>query len=302
MDWNEAAGEEATPETESDRNFPDRLLEVLRHSPVLHLPGNQTVTLRSIRPPARTLSLSAEAVVEASAPGQQPSLADGVDEAVEADGRQPPLSPKPVALVFGPENGAVSEKLVFEAAKEAEAKRYTHLYVLGFSIEPKARELVQRCVEAVGIPATYVAMTMDLTMGDLLKNMRSSQIFSVCGLPEIELLSTPDGKYQVKLLGLDTFDPIDMKPTSLKGDDVPAWFLDADYNGLCFRVTQAFFPRTAAWDNLKRSLKAEFEDSVWAHLSGSVSAPFEPGEHREIAVKVIDDRGNELLVTRSLEG
>jgi adenine-specific DNA-methyltransferase len=31
-----------------------------------------------------------------------------------------------------------------------------------------------------------------------------------------------------------------------------------------------------------------------------MSAPFEAGEHRQIAVKVIDDRGNELLVVRSL--
>ena len=31
-------------------------------------------------------------------------------------------------------------------------------------------------------------------MGDLLKNMRSSQIFSVCGLPEIKVLSKAKGK------------------------------------------------------------------------------------------------------------
>jgi adenine-specific DNA-methyltransferase len=31
-----------------------------------------------------------------------------------------------------------------------------------------------------------------------------------------------------------------------------------------------------------------------------MSVPFEAGEHRQIAVKVIDDRGNELLVVRSL--
>jgi adenine-specific DNA-methyltransferase len=30
--------------------------------------------------------------------------------------------------------------------------------------------------------------------------------------------------------------------------------------------------------------------------------PFEGGEHGRIAVKVIDDRGNELLVVRSLNG
>jgi adenine-specific DNA-methyltransferase len=32
-----------------------------------------------------------------------------------------------------------------------------------------------------------------------------------------------------------------------------------------------------------------------------VSAPFEGGEHGQIAVKVIDDRGNELLVVKNLK-
>ena len=84
------------------------------------------------------------------------------------------------------------------------------------------------------------------------------------------------------------------------GNDVPAWFLDTDYTGLCFHVSQAFFPRTGAWNDLRKSLKGDDDDSVWDHLAGTTSAPFEPGQHRQIAVKVIDDRGNELLVVRSL--
>ena len=86
-----------------------------------------------------------------------------------------------------------------------------------------------------------------------------------------------------------------------KGDHVPAWLLDTAWNGLSFHVSQAFFPRTSAWDNLKKALKGELEDSVWDHLSGTISAPFTAADLREIAVKVIDDRGNELLVTRALD-
>ncbi len=260
----------------------DRMIEVLRHSPVIHLGGGKTITLKSVRPPAKTLSLSAEA-----------TLGNGED--------------RPVALVFGPENGAVGEKLVYEAAREAHAKGYDHLYVIGFAIQPNARQLIESCPEVVGIPATYVQATPDLLMGDLLKNMRSSQIFSVCGLPEIDIDRLKPGKkgdparFQVRLLGLDVFDPVTMaNEIPRSGDDVPAWFLDTDYNGLCFHVCQAFFPRTGAWDNLKRSLRAELEDSVWEHLAGDTSAPFEAGEHRQVAVKVIDDRGNELMVVRKL--
>ena len=76
--------------------------------------------------------------------------------------------------------------------------------------------------------------------------------------------------------------------------------MDTDYNGLCFHVSQAFFPKTGAWENLKKALMGEYEESVWEHLAGTVSAPFEAGEQRQVAVKVIDERGNELLVVQKL--
>src|ERR1022692_1304675 len=190
-------------------SFVDRMLEVLRKSPVLHVGGGKTVAFKNIRQPAKTLSLSAEAVA--------------------ANGDE-----KPVAIVFGPENGAIIEKLVFDAAREAHGKSYSHLYVIGFAIQPNARNLIEDCEAAVGIPATYVQATPDLMMGDLLKNMRSSQIFSVCGLPEVrprKIHPKAAGEpttFEVELLGLDVFDPITMETDHRTGNDVPAWFLDTD--------------------------------------------------------------------------
>jgi len=291
---------------ESHGAFVARMLEVLRRSPILHLGGGKSVTLRNVRLPAKTLTLSAEALVGATAEGQKPTIADAVQESTEKQGGHLPISQKSVAIVFGPENGAVSEKLVFEAAKEAHGKSYSHLYVIGFAIQPFARKLVETCEEAVGVPATYVQATPDLMMGDLLKNMRSSQIFSVCGLPEVELKRLKAAKggepltYQVELKGLDVFDPSTMVTEALKAEDVPAWLLDTDYNNLCFHVCQAFFPRTSAWEGIKKALKGTYEESVWDHLAGTTSAPFEGGEHGQIAVKVIDDRGNELVVVKTL--
>ena len=267
------------PERDNFASFVDRMLEILRKSPVLRLEGNKTVTLKNVRPPAKTLSLSAEATI-------------------------PNGHEKPVAFVFGPENGAVSEKLVYQAAKEANAKDYSHLYVIGFAIQPNARMLVEQCADVVGIGATYVQATPDLMMGDLLKNMRSSQIFSVCGLPEAEIrrATKVNGiqRYEVELLGLDVFDPVTMGVHHRSADDVPAWFLDTDYNGLCFHVSQAFFPRTSAWESLKKALKGEYEDAVWSHLAGSISSPFEVGDYRQVALKVIDERGNELMIVKPL--
>ncbi len=306
VDWDSDGVEDSGAETAREySSFVERMLEVLRRSPVLHLDGNRTITFRNVRRPARTLSLSAEALVDATAHGQSPTIADAADEALERNGARLPLSARAVAFVFGPENGAVSEKLVFEAAREAHAKSYTHLYVIGFAIEPNARELVEKCAEVVGLPATYAQATPDLLMGDLLKNMRSSQIFSVAGLPEVKVHTRREKgatKYQVEMLGLDVFDPATMEVDHRRGDDVPAWFLDTDYNGLCFLVSQAFFPRTRAWDNLKKALRGEYDEAVWDHLADKTSAPFEAGEHKQVAVKVIDDRGNELLIVKSLQG
>jgi adenine-specific DNA-methyltransferase len=266
----------------TDAPFEERMLAVLRRSPRLQLPGNRAVEFAKVRVPARAQVLSAEA-----------SLVNG-----EAG---------PVAVVFGPEGGAVSEKLVYAAAKEANAKNYAHLVVVAFTIEPNARRLVDECERVCGVPATYAQATPDLFMGDLLKNMRSSQILSVCGSPEVKVDRLPPAekggpeRYQVTLLGVDVFNPVTMDNYHRNGDDVPAWFLCADYNDSCFHISQAFFPRTAAWDNLKRSLKGTYEDSVWAHLAGTTSAPFERGPNRQVAVKVIDDRGNELMVVRKLD-
>ena len=277
VDW-EGDGEEDSGDAtvaETHANHVERMIEVLRRSPVLRLGGGRTVGLVKIRRPARTMSLSAEAGT------------DGEDEGS-------------IAIVFGPENGAISQSLVFEAAREAYAKGYRHLFVIGFAIQPDARSLVDDCEQAVGVPATYVQASMDLVMGDLLRNLRSSQIFSVCGLPDVCIRKTGDDQYQVELLGLDVFDPISMDSDHREGHDVPAWFLDTDYNGLCFHVCQAFFPRTEAWEGIERSLRGEFEDSVWAHLSGTLSTSFQAGEHGQVAVKVVDDRGNELIVVKPL--
>ena len=280
----EAAEKEANTETigaEDAADYITRMVEILRKVATIKVPGNKTVTFQKIRRPAKAMDIHAEAVV-----------ANGVE--------------KPVAFYFGPENGAVTEMMVNHALREANLKGFEHLYVIGFAIQANADKLI-RDAEKLVIPATYVQATMDLQMPDLLKNQRASQIFSVTGMPEVSLIKlkkksdTGETLYKVKLLGLDVFDPVDMEHKYEDGDNVPCWFIDTDYNELAFCVSQAFFPRTSAWDKLKKDLKGTYEDSVWEHLAGTESEPFMAGENGRIAVKVIDDRGNELLVVKEIK-
>lgn len=289
--------------TTDHRSYVDRMLDVLRRSPLIRLDGGATVTLKNVRPPAKSLNLSAEAMVATTAVGK-PTLTDAIESADERNKGLLSFTDKTIGIVFGPEDGAVGERLVQEAAREAYMKGYAHLFVIGFAIHPNARLLIEKCSAIVGVTADYVQMTPDVIMGDLLKTTRASQIFSVAGRPDATLRkASPERggppRFKVELHGVDAFDPITMMSASRRGDDVPAWMLDSDYNGRVFRATQVFFPRTAAWDALKRALKSTHEDSVWDHLAGTVSAPFEKGAHDEIAVKVIDDRGNELLVIKN---
>ncbi|MBN8507334.1 MAG: site-specific DNA-methyltransferase [Burkholderiales bacterium] len=251
----------------------ERMTQVLRQSKTLRLPGNRELVLADIR------RMSDSDVLHA--------------EGTDAEGKR-------FAVVFGPEDGAISSDVVFEAAREAYFLKVPHLYFFGFAIQAKARELLEDRAK-LRVPCTYVTVTPDVAMSDLLKTSRASEIFSVTGLPDAVLRKTgkknEDGAslFEVELLGLDIFNPATMEQEAIEGSNMPAWMLDTDYDGLCFYATQVFFPKTAAWDNLQKSLKAEFDPSVWAHLAGTVSEPFALGPKQRVAVKVIDERGNELM-------
>ena len=260
--------------TADDYDYIPRMIAALSMS------GVQAFKLKRVRVPARAMNIHAEA-----------ELADDTGERI--------------AVTFGPIDGPISDYAVIEAGKEASNKGYARLLVVAFAIDPEARQTVAKAEATFGIPALYVQANTDLVMSDLLKNTRSSQLFAVTGLPDINLEKLPekdeDGGdlWRVTLNGLDIFDPATMRPDSLAGDDVPCWMLDTDYDGQCFRAGQIFFPRTSAWDKIRKAVRADFDDEVWDALRGNVSAPFIAGD--QIAVKVLDDRGNELLVVKKIE-
>ena len=52
---------------------------------------------------------------------------------------------------------------------------------------------------------------------------------------------------------------------------------------------------TEGWARLAKNLKVEIDEELIEAYRGTESLPFEPGEHRRIAVKIVDDRGIESL-------
>ncbi|MBK1630647.1 site-specific DNA-methyltransferase [Thiohalocapsa halophila] len=279
------AGEDTPAESSAFENpsvYLDRMIEVLRQSHTLQLPGNRSLSFDQVRP------LDAETHEYLHA------------EAIENNGEE-----QRVAIVFGPEDGAISSDVVYNAAREAHFLRFDALYFFGFAIQAKARSLIDDR-KKLRIPCFYVTVTPDVVMSDLLKTSKSSEVFSVTGLPDVRFEPTGsktangDPLYAVELLGLDIFRPRDLETESIAAENLPCWMLDTDYDGMVFIARQVFFPKTSAWDNLQKALKGRFDDSVWDHLAGTVSEPFVLGGHQRIAVKVMDERGNELMVTRGL--
>lgn len=103
----------------SPRAYLDRMVEVLRQSRTLRLPGNVSLELEAVRPLADRDYLHAEAMAKNG-------------------------SEKRIAIVFGPEDGAIGSEYVFNAHTEALQQGFQQLFLFGFAIQAKARELLEK--------------------------------------------------------------------------------------------------------------------------------------------------------------
>jgi adenine-specific DNA-methyltransferase len=205
------------------------------------------------------------------------------------------------AVSFGPEFGPVTAYQVENALRMAYRRGYDDLVFAGFSFDAAAHAAIQDDPNP-RVRSHVAHIRPDVNMGDILKTTPDSQLFTVFGLPRSTLKRSDDGCYTVEMEGVDIYDPVTNTVRPTRADKVAAWFLDSDYDGHTFCITQAFFPDKNAWSKLARSLKGAIDEERFAQLSGTVSLPFEPGSHGRVAVKVIDPRGNEVLRVHRLDG
>ncbi len=204
-----------------------------------------------------------------------------------------------VAVVFGPQHGPVTAMQVEECLPIASRRGYDELIFAGFSFDGAAQAIIQDDPHPrVRIHIAHI--NPDVTMGDLLKETPSSQLFTVFGAPRTDIETTGDGEYIVTMEGVDIYNPVENTVSSAGGDKVAAWFLDSDYDGRTFCITQAFFPDKKAWDKIARALKGVIDADRFEKFSDTESLPFPAGEHQRVAVKVIDPRGNEVMCVHDL--
>ena len=204
-----------------------------------------------------------------------------------------------VAVVFGPQHGPVTAMQVEDCLRIASRRGYDELVFAGFSFDGAAQAIIQE--DPNPRVRTHIAhINPDVAMGDLLKETPSSQLFTVFGLPRTTLEETADGEHYIKMEGVDIYNPVDNTVNSAGADKVAAWFVDADYDGRTFCITQAFFPDKSAWNKIARALKGVIDEDQFEKFSGTESLPFSAGEHACVAVKVIDPRGNEVMRVHNL--
>ncbi len=205
----------------------------------------------------------------------------------------------PVAISFGPQHGPVTALQVEEAIRSA--KQYDDLVIAGFSFDAEAYAVV----EEAGHPKLRVHLAqirpdLNEAMQGLLKDTPNSQLFTVFGQPEVAVNQTKEG-WICTLKGVDIYNPLDNTVRSSGAEKVAAWFLDGDFDGRCFCITQAFFPDQNAWDKIAKALGSSADAEAFERLKGTKSLPFPKGKYGRIAVKVIDPRGNEVMAIRKLE-
>ncbi|MFP4192840.1 MAG: hypothetical protein ACLFU6_12280 [Candidatus Hydrogenedentota bacterium] len=208
-----------------------------------------------------------------------------------------------VAVGFGPQYGPVTAKQVENLIRAANRMGYDDLVVAGFSFDGPAQSTIEEASHPkLRIHMAHIRPDVNPAMNGLLKEQPGSQLFTVFGQPRVTV-SEPDGegRYAVAMEGMDIYDPVKNEVVSTGAGKVAAWFLDSDYDGRTFCITQAFFPDRSAWDKLAKALKNVLDEDAFAAFSGTESLPFHAGEHGRVAVKVIDPRGNEVMTVKAVE-
>jgi adenine-specific DNA-methyltransferase len=208
-----------------------------------------------------------------------------------------------IVVSFGPEHAALEQRQVELAMREAGElfPRPKMIVFCAFNFDPEAAKDIDA---TKGIVALKAQMNTDLLTEDLKKGRASNQSFWLMGQPDVAVHKTKDGRYQVEVHGFDYFDTAKGELVSGGKGKIAAWSLDTDYDERSLFPRQFFFPMAGAkdgWNKLKKDIKAELNEELLDKLHGTVSLPFDAGDNRKIAVKIVDDRGIESLKVMALE-
>ena len=213
---------------------------------------------------------------------------------------------KRAIICFGSEYAPLEQRQVEEALNEAKQFRPDIVIFCAFQFDPEAGKDVDE-LDLKWTKILKVQMNSDLLTHDLKKKTKGESFWLV-GQPDVKVQKITKGdhkgKYTVSIQGFDYYNT---KINSLeKGgkDKIAMWMLDTNYDNRSLYPRQVFFPLSGSkdgWEKLKKSLKSEINEELIDRFKGTESLPFKAENHKKIAVKIIDDRGIESLIIKTLD-
>ena len=214
-----------------------------------------------------------------------------------------------IVVSFGPEHAPLEQRQVEKAIEESQTlvPRPKVVVFAAFQFDPEAAKDIDE-TRWPGVTLLKAQMNADLLTDDLKKKRASNESFWLIGQPDVILEKIAKGKdkgnFRVSVHGFDYYNTKTGNVESGGQDRIAVWMLDPDYDGRSLFPRQVFFPLAGArdgWARLAKNLKAEIDEDRIEAYRGTVSLPFAPGEHRRIAVKIVDDRGIESLKVMEVE-
>ena len=208
-----------------------------------------------------------------------------------------------VVVSFGPDHAPMEQRQIARAIEEAQHLVPSHTIIIfaAFQFDPEASKDIDE-THWPGVTLLKAQMNADLLTDDLKKKRASNESFWLIGQPDVEVERIEEGedrgKFRVSIQGFDYYNTKTGNVESGGSDKIAMWMLDPDYDGRSLFPRQVFFLTVVGKDDLARlarNLKAEIDSDLIEAYRGTVSLPFEPGEHGRAAVKIIDDRGIESL-------
>ena len=209
----------------------------------------------------------------------------------------------PVAISFGPAHAPLEQRQVELAIEEAHTlvPRPKIIVFAAFQFDPEAAKDIDE-TNWPGITLLKAQMNADLLTSDLKRKRASNESFWLIGQPDVQVETIAEGedagKHRVRVSGFDYYNTKTGEVESGSEKQIALWMLDTDYDGRSLFPRQVFFPMAGprdGWAKIARNLKAEIDEDLISAYQGTVSLPFEPGDHRRAAVKIVDDRGIESL-------
>ena len=253
-------------------NYVTRMIRTLRRNGVKQARKSDRITFLSVEPWANGKHIAAEAWGEAGENGKS----------------------KRYAVAFGPEFGSVTRRDVREASREALECGFDVLIYCAFNFEAYVEEGSESSMGRLKV--LQARMNSDLHMSTDLKDTGSGNPFVIFGEPDIALVHTEDDLFTVEIKGVDVYDPKRNEVRSDNSDAIDCWMLDTDYSGEAFFARQVYFPgREDVYKAFKVFLKNDIDEEEWASVARSVSRPFARPKSGQIAVKVINHFGDEVM-------